>query len=180
MRIIAILLMIGLVFGGCSSNTTVIKARPSDNAENSIHNSQNLAADNHVEQGKRLYYKGKYTQATKHFIRALANNKRNWEAHYYYGLTQQKLNHYDRSIGSFTNAIKYCPQSADIVAEITCCLAVSWEEEGFLYKARDKFNEALKLSPDLDFARVGVKRVEAKVLNAESKSKNKKDSKKAF
>ena len=135
---------------------------------------QSVAA-NHLAQAKHLYQKGQYTQAIKHLTRSISENGKNWEVYYYLGLCEQKTGRFDRSIGSFNNSLKYCTAPGSTISNIYLALGVSWEHEGYLYKAGDTYAVALRLNPTLIEAETGIKRIEAKVAKAEAEKKNKKD-----
>ena len=115
----------------------------------------------------------------KHFMRAISRDKDNWEAHYYFGLTQQKLGYYDRAIGSFTYSLRCCPTDKIIIAKITCALGQSWENQGYPDRARDNYTKALKLDPANLEAGVSLKRVEAAMAKADMK-KEKKNKEKTY
>jgi tetratricopeptide (TPR) repeat protein len=171
MRILIILIAIAILVTGCATKTTVIKTHPAENGPTDIKHSKVIVSDNHLEQGKRLYFKGKYNQATKHFIRSIANNSENWEAYYFLGLTQQKKERFDRSIGSFNNSLKFAPADRMIRSQINYALGLSWEQENYLAKAAEKFNKAIKLNPNYTQAKVAAGRVKDKTLKAETRKK---------
>jgi Flp pilus assembly protein TadD len=165
---------------GCTTRTVVIKDHPADTAPQQVKKTKIKVSDNHLEQGKRLYFREKYSQATKHLIRSIANDNTNWEAYYYLGLTQQKRKRFDRAIGSFNNSLKYVPSGAQLRAQIFYALGVSWEKEGYLEKARQMYTQAVQLNPEYAQAKVANDRVKAKLLTAEIKKKTKKQGGKAF
>ncbi len=178
MRRFIYLLIIGSLVAGCGSKTTTIKTNPADEASLAFVQSQAVAANNHLEQGKALYFKGKHNQAIKHLVRAISNDFKNWEAHYFLGLCQQKTRRYDRSIGSFNNSLKFCPSDNVTLACLSYVLGVSWEKEGYLHKAGEKYACALKMNPGLSEARAGIERIRVKTIKAEAR-KDERD-KKAF
>ena len=167
--------IICLIVSGCSSNSKTVQTHPAEESEDILVQSRTLAADNHLEQGKALYFKGKYSQASKHLVRSIANNFRSWESHYFLGLCQQKQGRHDRAIGSFNNALKFCPIDKLIAAKLSYHLGFSWEKEGYLHKASEKYSSALKLNPDLAAAQMGVERIKAKTENADTKTDGKDD-----
>lgn len=175
MRIPLILLTILIFAAGCGTRTVVVKTQPEESPSRVTKRGHEVAADNHLKQGIQLYHLGKYKQSQKHLIRAITNDRKAWEAHYYLGLVQQKMEHYDRSIGAFNNALKYCPQDKPILARINFSLGVSWEKEGYLYKARNKYTLALRFDPTYVAAQAGIDRVKTKTAKAEAKKKSKKD-----
>lgn len=177
MRVLIILIAMGVLVSGCATKTTVIKTHPAETGPTELKHSKVIVSDNHLEQGKRLYFKGKYNQATKHLIRSIANNNNNWEAYYYLGLTQQKRERFDRAIGSFNNSLKYAPTDRIVRAQIHYALGVSWENEGYLSKAGEKYKRAIKLNPDYKQAKVAAGRVKDKALKAETRKKKAKGSK---
>jgi len=177
MRILIILIAVAVFITGCATKTTVIKTQPADTKPTEIKQSKVIVSDNHLTQGKRLYFKGKYNQATKHLIRSIANNSENWEAYYYLGLTQQRKERFDRSIGSFNNSLKYVPNDPIIRSQIHYALGISWEKEGYLSKAAEKYKMAVKLNPDYRQAKVAANRVKEKTLKAETREKKEKGKK---
>ena len=175
---VAIALMAIMVFTvGCSTKTTIIKTSPIDEAPESFKQSQTIASDNHLDEAKKLYFAGKYEQAIKHLVRSIASNSENWETYYYLGLVQQKKERFDQAIGSFNNSLKYAPADNRTKAKITFSLAFSWEQEGYLDKAREKYLQAMNLDPDLQSAQAAIDRVKAKT---EKTDKKKKQGEKAF
>ncbi len=179
MRTMIVLIAVVIFAVGCSTKKVVIETHPTEDAPQTIKESKVIVSDNHLEQGKHLYFKGKYNQAIKHFVRSIANNRENWEAYYYLGLTQQKQARYDRSIGSFNNSLKYAPVDRKVRAEIHFALGMSWEEEGYLYRAKDKYTQAVRLNPQLGRAKVGLERVKNKTLKAEKEKEQEKARKKS-
>lgn len=179
MRVLFVVAAIMIFAAGCTTKTAVIKTHPSDDAPRPVTQSKVIIANNHLEQGKRLYFQAKYDQATKHFIRAIANNREDWEAYYFLGLTQQKKKRYDRSIGSFNNSLKYAPQDRLLRAKINYALGLSWENEGYLIEAQEKFKLAQRLDPTYKQAKAASKRIELKTAKAEKQS-GKKDKDKAY
>jgi tetratricopeptide (TPR) repeat protein len=171
-RLIVLIAVFAFIIG-CSTKTVITEPHPTDSAPQTIKQSKVTVSDNHLDVGKKLYFKGKYNQATKHLVRSIANNKENWEAFYFLGLTQQKQERYDRAIGSFNNSLKYAPINRSVRAKIHFALGISWEEEGYLYRAKDKYSQAARLDPRLDSAKVGIERVTAKTLKAEKEKKEK-------
>lgn len=170
---ISVLTVFCLTIIGCSSNTKTIKTQPVEEEGIVLNRGRAVAADNHLEQGKALYFKGKHTQAIKHLTRSISANFKNWESHYFLGLCQQKMERYDRSIGSFNNALKYCPSEKLIIAKISYNLGFSWEKEGYLHKAAEKYGYALKMNPDLAAAQSGADRIKSKTGDSDKTKKNK-------
>jgi tetratricopeptide (TPR) repeat protein len=168
------------VITGCTTRTAIIKTHPTDDAGQSMQSGKKVASTGHLEQGKRLYYRGKYNQAIKHLIRAIANDRKNWESYYFLGLSQQKKKQYDRSIGSFNNSLKYCPPNPLIQAKVHFSLGLSWEQEGYFHRAQEKYVLALDFNPKYTNAKMGIDRVKAKALKAEKNKKKKKKGSKAF
>jgi len=170
---ITLIMVFCLVIAGCSSNTKTIQTHPAEDEGLTLNQGRAVAADNHLEQGKALYFKGKYAQAIKHLMRSITNNYNSWESHYFLGLCQQKKERYDRSIGSFNNALKYCPPEKLIIAKITYNLGFSWEKEGYLHKAAEKYSLALKMNPDLAAAQLGTERIKSKTADSDKTQENK-------
>lgn len=180
MRFAVILAIMLALMVGCATRTVVIKDNPAETASQQVQKTKVKVADNHLEQGKRLYFQGKYNQATKHLIRSIANDNTNWETYYYLGLTQQKRERFDRAIGSFNNSLKFVPNDPTIKAQIFYALGVSWEEEGYLQKAKQMYTQAVQLNPQYSQAKVANDRVKARLLTAEIQKKTKKQGGKAF
>jgi len=179
MRVAITLIAAIIITAGCTVKRVNVQTQPTDSSTQTIKQSKVIVSDNHLNQGKKLYFKGKYNQAVKHFVRSIANNRENWEAYYYLGLAQQKQERYDRSIGSFNNSLRYVPMDRVIVAKINLALGESWEEEGYLDRATEKFSQAARLDPKLNSARLALKRVHAKTLKAEQEKKSRQKTKEA-
>jgi tetratricopeptide (TPR) repeat protein len=179
MRVAITLIAIFVIAAGCTVKKVAVETHPTENSAQTIQQSKVIVSNNHLEQGKKLYYKGKYKQAIKHFVRSIANNRENWEAYYYHGLAQQKLNRYDRSIGSFNYSVRYAPPDRVIIAKINLALGESWEEEGYLDLATEKYTQAVRLNPKLDSAKVGLERIKIKTMKAEKEKKSRKKTKEA-
>lgn len=171
MRYSAILVALIMLLAGCTKKVEIVQVVPAENGPAAIKQSKMIVSDNHLEQGKHMYYKEKYPQATKHLVRAIANDAHNWDAYYYLGLVQQKQQQWDRSIGSFNNSLKFCPQASPFLGDIYIAIGFSWEKEGFLDKAGEKYNYALKINPEHAGARAGLERIKDKQTKAEKKKK---------
>ncbi len=163
---------------GCAKRQQVVETFTTDDATQIVKQGGDQASASHVEQGKALYRKGNYNQAGKHLIRAIANNQENWEAHYYLGLVMQQEGHSDRAIGSFNNCLKYCPAAHPILIDVYYALGESWEKEGYLDKAKEKYQMALAINPMMPSAKAGIARIKDKEIKADA-AKNK-DRKGAF
>ncbi|MCP4569744.1 MAG: hypothetical protein GY841_19360 [FCB group bacterium] len=177
MRWILPAIIIALIAMGCSTKTTTIKTRPTDEASSIMKNSNIISSNQHLQQGKHLYLKGKYKQATKHLTRSITGYGENWEAHYYLGLCQQKSERFDRSIGSLSKSLKYCPVKHRLRGNIFYALGISWENENYLHKASEKYREAQRLNPELVEAKAALIRIEIKTAKADKKMKKKKTTK---
>ncbi len=179
MRVAITLIAIFVIAAGCTVKRVAVETHPTDNPTQTIKQSKVIVSDNHLEQGKKLYYKGKYNQSVKHFVRSIANDRENWEAYYYLGLAQQKQNRYDRSIGSFNNSVRYAPPDRVIIAKVNLALGESWEEEGYLDRATEKFSQAARLDPKLGSAKLALERVKVKTMKAQQEKKSRKKTKEA-
>lgn len=162
-----------LVFVVGCSRTTVIKTHPADTPGQQANKGAIKSSDNHLEQGKKFYYTGKYTQATKHFIRAIARNDKNWEAYYYLGLTQQNQRRYNQSIASLKNCLKLAPRDAEIQAQVNFALGFSWEQNSAPDKASMHYILALDLHPGYTEAKAGLERIK-KTKQVKKNTKKKK------
>ena len=170
-RILIALISLSVLFG-CGGGATVVKTYPAEDGQLAINHGNQVSSYNHVEQGKRLFLIGKYTQATKHFIRAITNDGGNWEAYYYMGLTQQKQGHFDRSITTLKNALKHAPDDIEIHARITYATAVSWEKDGQYERAADLYKKTLTLNPSHAPAKAGIERAQLKAEELKPKEQN--------
>lgn len=177
---VAITLIAVIVFAaGCTVKKVAVETHPTDNPPQTIKPSKVIVSNNHLEQGKKLYYQGKYDQAVKHFVHSIANDRENWETYYFLGLTQQKQERYDRSIGSFNNSVRYAPPDREVLARINLALGESWEQSGYLDRATDKYSQAVRLNPKLDSAKVALERIKIKTMKAEQEKKSRKKTKEA-
>ena len=177
MRLVILMFLICAFTVGCNT-VTVIRSRPAMETIKHIYPSKKIVSNNHCEQGKKLFFKGKHKQASKHFVRAIGNNPNNWEAHYYLGLCQQKAGHHKRAIVSFDNGLNHAPPNKRVIAEIMFCSGYSLEQIGQYRKAEKKYSLSLKTDPSYIDARKGIKRAKAKLTKAEAlKKKDKRDTK---
>jgi len=157
MKIIAIFAICLLLLGvGCNKTTTVVNTPAAGEGPEVA---QLKASDNHLKQAKKFYSEGKYRQAQQHCEKAINFNHRNWEAHYYLGLTSQKRDEYYSSIKVFNSGLKYAPDNKFIKSEIHLAMGISWEKLGNLDKAENEFRMALAFNPENNSARQGKNRV---------------------
>jgi len=174
MRIFLAALTLIFLLNGCAKRAEVADIFPTDDASQVFKQSEDQVSDDHLAQGKQMYRKGEYGQAIKHLIRALDNNQQNWEAYYYLGLVEQKQGQYDRSIGAFNNCLKYCPSAHPLLTEIYFALGESWEKEGYLDKAKEKYGLSLGINPELPAAKSALERIKQRELKADA-AKTKED-----
>lgn len=177
MRLVILMIFVCAFTVGCN-NVTVIRSRPAMETKKHIKPSKKIVSNNHSEQGKKLFFKGKHKQAAKHFVRAISNNPNNWEAHYYLGLCQQKAGHHNRAIVSFEKGLNHAPPNKRVIAEIMFCSGYSLEQIGQYRKAEKKYSLSLKTDPSYIDSRKGIKRTKAKLTKAEAKQKKDKHHKK--
>jgi tetratricopeptide (TPR) repeat protein len=172
MRLLLAALSLSILLTGCAKRAEVVDTYPADDASQVFKQSENQVADDHVTQGKLMYRKAEYGQAIKHLIRALDNNPENWEAYYYLGLVEQKQGQYDRSIGAFNNCLKYAPSAHPLLTEVYLALGASWEKEGYMDKAKEKYTLSLSLNPEQPEAKAALERIKQQELKADA-AKNK-------
>ena len=115
----------------------------------------------------------KILQAIKHLTRSIAGHPENWESHYYLGLCQQQTGRFDRSIGSLSKSLKYCPVDHRLRGNVYYALGLGWEKEDYLHKAGEKYRTAWRLNPELVEAKAAIKRIEIKTAKAEKEKKKK-------
>lgn len=166
MRVLMLTLMLGVAVAGCSQQAPNIRESAIDEASQEIRSSESLSSDNQLLAGKEQYLKGDYRQAAKHLLRAITNNRQNWEAHYYLGLTQQKLNKYDQAVESFRTSLRYCSPDRQATARINYALGASYEKLGYLPKAREQYANAVTLWPDFTEAKDAVARLAGQATKA--------------
>lgn len=163
MKKLLMLLVCGLAFilFACSGggNTVVIKheeptASKADNRPTNVE-----ASDNHLNQAKVMYVKGKYKQTIDHAEKALAFNERNWEAYYYLGLAMQKRRDYQPSLDVFAKGLRYSPDNRFVRSEIHFALGFSWEQMGIFDKATNEYTAALEFNPENIDARQATNRI---------------------
>lgn len=164
--------MIGMTFllilTACSGGIKTVDTAVVETSRPVPEETSGIEAGKWLEQGIENYRLGNYNRAIKELTRSIAAFRPNWETHYYLGLSQQKVGHYDRAIGAFNNSLKYCPPDRLIIADINCALGLSWEKSDFLHKAESKYRYALRLNPELTEAQTGINRVRAKEAQTEA------------
>jgi tetratricopeptide (TPR) repeat protein len=178
MRIFICLLLgfILILSAGCSRKVIVIKAGEPETREQKVFKPANdnvKASEKHLVQAKKFYHNAKYKQAQKHCEKSITFNRRNWEAHYYLGLTMQQRKRYTISIESFGAGLKYCPENNFVKSEIHFAIGKSWEKLGHLDHARKEFAVALELNPSNLEAKKAKNRVKIeKTMKGWKKRKN--------
>ncbi len=163
-----LLLIACFIVVGCQSKTVVIKTQP----ETPKYKIKHVSSDKHLIQGKKFFNNGKYKLAARNFMRAIATDSHNWEAHYYLGLTLQKQGRYDQAIGSFNTSLRHAPKNNKIRARVNYSLGVSWEHERYFGRATELYVKVLKLNPKHSGAKAGKARVMLKATKEKKKKKN--------
>jgi tetratricopeptide (TPR) repeat protein len=147
-----LLVSMALLFSlGCSKKIVVVKASPPDQNQSqtiSAEKSNTKASDNHLRQAKQFYAQKRYKQARKHCEKAIDFNHRNWEAHYYLGLSLQRRKNYTISIEAFSVCLKYSPKNNFLKSEIHYAIGYNWEQMGHFNKAEREYAVALDFNPD--------------------------------
>lgn len=166
MRMLMVTLVLGLVVGGCARQSPDIRQSAVDEATQEIRASETLSSDNQLTAGKEEYLKGEYRQAAKHLLRAITNNRQNWEAHYYLGLTEQKLGKHEQAVESFRTSLRYCTPERQATARIDYALGYSYEKLGHLPKAREQYAHAVTLWPDYAEAKEAAARLGNPLTNS--------------
>ncbi len=172
MRTAIMVLALGLMISGCSQQAPDIRGSAVDEASRDIRSSETLSSGNQLLEGKLQYEKGQYNQAAKHLVRAIANDRQNWEALYYLGLTEQKLGQYDRAVDPLKSSLKYSPPDRQISARINYALGVSWEKTGYLPRAREQYVIAVSLWPELLEAKDALTRLDTSRAKAQTPQKS--------
>ncbi len=159
---VSILILLLFFTLGCNKKVTVVKvASAEDNLNQYDSPSQDNinGSENHLQQAKRFYAEGKYSQARKHCEKAIELDHRNWGAHYYLGLTLQKRKEYTVSIEALGVSLKYAPNNKFVKSEIHYAIGYSWENLGNQKKAMEEYDQALAFNPGNDSARQAQNRI---------------------
>lgn len=157
--------LIALVLAGCSKKVVLIKTNPAEtNKSAGSHASKDniIASNNHLAQAKKFYVDEKYKQTMKHCEKAIQFNHRNWEAHYYLGLTMQKRKEYAVSIEILGTGLKYCPDNKFVKSEIHYAIGYNWENLGHFSNAKKQYAMALEFNPKNNSARDAQNRIKVK------------------
>ena len=157
-------LIIAFVFLGflsCSSRHVVVVNKPSPPVRAKNYG-QKVASGNHVKNGKKFFYKGKFQKALQEFNKAVDKDPSNWEAFYYRGLTYQKMRNFNKSIVSFEMAIELNKGDKHWVSEIRVLMGQSYESLGRFEKAKTEYQFALSIEPGNKKALEGYGRVKYK------------------
>lgn len=157
--LLCILLLLAV---GCSKKVVVIKASPAETGRSQTIDASKAniqASNNHLEQAKMAYARKKFKQAQKHCEKAIEFNHRNWEAHYYLGLSLQKRREYTVAIEQFGVCLKYSPKNNYLKSEIHYAIGVSWEELGDYKNAEQSYGKALAFNPENKMAQKAKNRI---------------------
>ena len=141
-----IILCFFLGFLSCSSRQVVVlkKSSPAKSAKNY---GQKVASGNHVENGKKFFYKGKFHKALQEFNKAIDKDPNNYQAFYYRGLAFQKMGDFKKSIPSFEMALELNKDDKLWISEIRISLGQSYESLGRFEKAKAEYQFALSIDP---------------------------------
>jgi len=178
MRSFIVLFLSILLFAlvGCSKRVVIIKgSAPENNHAQVIGAGQSNIekSDHHLSQAKKFYNKAKYGQSKKHCEKAIDFNHRNWEAHYYLGLTLQKRREYTVSIEVFGACLKYSPKNQYVKSEIHYAIGINYERLGSYNQAEKAYGEALAFNPKNKLAFKAKNRVKVeKTLKKRKSRKN--------
>jgi len=168
MRIFTMIILSLLILAvtGCSKKMITIKTQPqAEKKAYEIHPDKNAnihASEVQLRQAKQFFAREKFKQAQKHCEKAIEFNHRNWEAHYYLGLTMQKRKNYEVAIEVLGVGLKYSPDNSLVKSEIHYAIGSSWAQLGEFVNANKEFELALTFNPDNQFARDAKNRIKVK------------------
>ncbi|OGC79833.1 MAG: hypothetical protein A2145_03540 [candidate division Zixibacteria bacterium RBG_16_40_9] len=161
-KLILIALVSILAIGGCTSGRIVIVGESESTPATPKNQGRVIAAQKHVESGKKFLKKKKYQKAEREFLAAIELDPRNQEAHYYLGLTYYRWKKYDDCREPFLVAIKLNPDDPDWVCQVRIYLGLSFEYERDYDRAEREFYLAMTLNPSNDEAKHCWERVKYK------------------
>lgn len=147
---------------GCTSGRVVIVGESESSPSVNKNQGRVIAAQRHVENGKKFLKRKKYGKAEREFLTAIELDPRNYEAHYYLGLTCHRWKKYHDSIEYFQLAIELNPEDPDWVSQVRLYLGLSFEYTRDYDRAEKEFYLAMTIDPSNKEARHCWERVKYK------------------
>ncbi|MGE5692807.1 MAG: tetratricopeptide repeat protein [Candidatus Zixiibacteriota bacterium] len=147
--------VIGLAFlQGCSSYRTVVVAESEPPG-------QIRASRAHTRNGIRFYERGHYRKAIHQFELAIAEDRSNWEAHYYLAECYRALREYDPCLRHYRIVLELRSEPA-WVARVEYKIGWVYERRGKYGDARSHYELALSAEPSHREAKEAKRRLESK------------------
>jgi len=147
--------VIGLAFlGGCSSYRTVVAAENEPPG-------QIRASRAHTRNGIRFYERGHYRKAIHQFELAIAEDRSNWEAHYYLAECYRALREYDPCLRHYHIVLELRSEPA-WVARVEYKIGWVHEGRGKYKDARLHYERALAAAPGYEPAKRAKARLGSK------------------
>jgi Flp pilus assembly protein TadD len=115
-----------------------------------------VAAINHIENGKKHLRKGKCKQAIKQFDKAVQKDPRNSEANYWLGASHYRCGNYHRARNYWYVAIDLGSGDATWLSRVRTAIGFTFELEGNKNKSQSEYTLALKLDPENSIADIGI------------------------
>lgn len=152
-----------LFFFSCAERAIIIeRPGPTPPPPPAKNYGQTVASQNHLNNGKKFYARGRYAKALQEFNKAVAADPRNWEARYYLGLCYQKIERYRESIPEFKLCLEMEDGDKIFISKARFSLAYSLEITGDLDESEVQYKLAYSLDPDNKAAYKGMERVKEK------------------
>ncbi len=155
-------LISAFLFLSCTSGRVVIVGESESAPATPKNQGRVIAAQKHVDSGKKFLNKQKYQKAEREFLTAIELDPRNQEAQYYLGLTYYRWKKYDDCIEPFQVAIQLNQDDPNWVCQIRVYIGLAFEYERDYERAEREFYLAIQLDPDNDEARHCWERVKYK------------------
>lgn len=159
-KLIWIIFFSALIVSGCTSGRIVIVGESETPANPD--QGRAIAAQRHVDLGKKFLKNKKYHKAEAEFLAAIELDDGNYEANYYLGLTYYRWKKYHSCIEPFQVAIQLNSRDPEWVCQIRVYLGSAFESERDYERAEREFYLAIQLDPDNDEARHSWERVKYK------------------
>jgi tetratricopeptide (TPR) repeat protein len=134
---------------------------------------QEVAAVNHIKNGKKHLRKGKCKQAIKQFEKAVEKNPRNSEANYWLGASHYRCGNYPWARNYWYVAIDLRLRDATWLSRVRTAIGFTFELEGNRNRAYSEYTLALKLDPENSVADIGIRSSKSVIKKGKGKGEAK-------
>ena len=158
-------LVSSLFLSGCIQNVSILP--------DTIPPGQEVAATNHIENGKKHLRKGKCKQAIHQFEKAVEKDPGNVYGNYWLGASHYGCGNYHTARNYWYISLDLRSGNSTWLSRIRTVIGFTFELEGDRNKAYSEYTFALNLDPSNSVAKIGIGGSESSVKVGKGKGKSK-------